>query len=398
MCYWNSARGYDIINLVICRPERVLNALAAGGTEVYNAEKNGPNELCFTIKHSDAAAVREAAQQFVCEIRVLRIGGMTAVLETLRLRPMLFLSIAAALLLLCTASKRVLLIRTEGCDGRTEARIFELLNSEGIGLLTPLDAVDAEALGEKLRSRLGSAFTGVYKDGAALNIKYVPSAESPSAADARPAGIYADRDCIILKITAFDGRELVRRGEAVKKDQLLIDGDITPEGADRRVLIHAEGEILGETAYRFSFRIEPSHYAPVKSGVSSRIVSASLFGVGFSGINEFADSEIEEERFSMLNASFVPVRISKGLAHEIVIRLTQRQRDEMIADAADRAERAITAGIPREAVVISKETELVWADDGSLTALVNVRAIENIGYLRYIDERADTGTAAGTGE
>ena len=62
----------------------------------------------------------------------------------------------------------------------------------------------------------------------------------------------------------------------------------------------------------------------------------------------------------------------------------QLSKDEMITEALKRADIALVTGIPSDARLISKTTDLVWNDDGSLTLAVNVHTIENIGSQRYL--------------
>ena len=125
-------RGYVKINLVYQRPERFLNLLASNGIPVHNAVKQGVSGAGITVASRDADRVLELARECGCRAEIIRIGGMAAVRETFRTRPLLFISTAAAMILLVVMSQRLIAIRVSAADSADELRVYELLDEAGI--------------------------------------------------------------------------------------------------------------------------------------------------------------------------------------------------------------------------------------------------------------------------
>ena len=123
-----------------------------------------------------------------------------------------------------------------------------------------------------------------------INVSEYNSAASTEE-NTEPCGIYADKDCVILSIVANKGNAAVRKGAAVRRGQLLINGDITPEGSSERVLVHSRGTITGQVAYRFSVEIGKTAPKLCQSGTSCEY--------------ELTDTESTADAGNMLNGKAV---------------------------------------------------------------------------------------------
>ncbi len=384
MFLWKYSCGYVIIKVVCDRVEKFLNKLLLSGISAHNVEKRGKNEFCVTLRTRDLDAVRSLAEETAASIRIVKRGGGPVYAACLKARPILPIFMLAAVFALLFLSRLVLAVRIAGDDGAC-APAKELLAAEGVGVWTPISAVQCRNLEEKLAlSSTSIAFAFVRTDGVILNVELVSANETERAGEGRACSIYADKDCIIRSLAVRDGREFVAVGEAVKKGQLLVSGDITPEGSDDTLLIHSDAEIIGEVAYRFTVETKRTAFAPVRSGKTESIVRIELFGKAMDSSCSFADYETEFESSVFIDACGAPLKIIRGTAYELILAETELDGDSMLSEAARLAEQQLKLSIPASARIISKTTESFRTEEGGLMLTVSVRTIERIGYKRYL--------------
>ncbi len=384
MFLWKYSHGYVIINIVCDRVEKFLNKLLLSGISAHNIEKRGRNDFIVTLRTRDLDAVRALSEEDGASVRILRRGGSSVYTACLRSRPLLPVFMIAAVIALILLSRRVLAVRISGDD---EACAFAeaLLEAEGVGRWTPISGIDGPALAEKLAlSSPKIAYASVRTEGVILRAELYAAEETETAGDGRACSIYADKDCVIRSIAVRDGRELVSAGEAVKKGQLLVSGDITPDGSADILLTHSEAEIIGEAAYRFTVEVGPTALAPVRSGRKESIVRIGLFGGSVDSRPSFGEYEAEFESAAFLDAGALPIRVFRGTAYELILAETELRSEEMLAEALRLAEQRLKRSIPASAKIISKTTEQFRTDEGGLMLTVSVRTIERIGYKRYL--------------
>lgn len=385
MFLWKSSCGYVIINVVCDRVEKFINLLLLSGISVHNVEKHGPREAACTLRTRDLDEVRSICAEYQAEMHILRRGGFPVFIACMKARPVLVAFMAAAVLMMLILSRRVLAVEIAGGDELLKAETAGVLREEGVKIGIPVSEVDAHTIETKLTladDRIAAA--SVKCDGVVLKIELVGSFREKDESDGRPCSILADKDCVILKIAALDGAELVSVGEAVRKDQLLVSGDVTPKDTETPVLVHARAEIIGKVAYRFTVTVDRMALMPMRSGKTEKLTGISLFGKRIERDPGFEKYEAEFTRSAFLDFSLLPIRISDGKAYELALMNTELTDEEMLAEALRIADERLRHSIPPQARMIAKSTEPVWHDDGSLSLIVAVHTIEKIGYLRYL--------------
>ena len=170
----------------------------------------------------------------------------------------------------------------------------------------------------------------------------------------------------------------------MKKGQLLVSGEITPEGSNDLLLTHSEAEIIGEVAYRFSVEAGNTALVPVRSGRKESVIRIELLGKSSDTKPAFSDYETEFESCAFLDACGLPLKIFRGTAYELILADKELDSEERLADALRLAEKQLKLIIPASARIISKTTTRSGSDEGGLILTVSVRTIERIGYKRYL--------------
>lgn len=385
MFYWKFPCGYVKIEVVCKRSEQFINEALLRGVSLHNIERLKPNVFEAIVRSDEYAGICTLAREIGADVRALSSGGAAMILRGLFAREALVLSILAALAAILVLSRRVLFINVSCSEPAIVQGVRAVLESEGIGRGTVSSSIDKVDLAGKISAFCADVgFAKVVSEGVVLNVRVYPMLNSASEDEVRPANIYADKDCVIISMAVFDGSAAVSAGDAVKKGQLLVNGDITPQLSEKTVLTHSEAEIIGEVVYGFTVCVERNGLYPARSGQAELSTSVELFGMDFASRHRFDDCEIAHSSSYVLDASLLPVLVRGGEAHELVLSKRRLSNAEMLERAQTLLRLEILSAIPENAAIVSKSTELLWESDGSLTLRAAVHTYEKIGTTRYI--------------
>lgn len=386
MKQWKFLLGYVKIEISGLRPERTVNALIAEGITVHEIFRVARDKLVAYVSSRKLKDAAEIANECGSRITVTEERGFTLLLSMVKSRLPLFITLALGLLTLILLSGRVLFISIDGCDVISEEQVIKTLEASGIkrGMLKHnLDFDGAREILLKMDERVSFAdirCTGVVLTAVIREANAIVQDDDVNT----PSSIFADKDCIILSLVAEDGFAEVVKGQAVKRGTLLINGNITPEGTEESVLVRAKGRIIAEVNYRFSVIIEPIAEKLIRSGesVPMKKIDGGFFEVLSSVPYEEFESEFGETR--VLTPCGWPVRVTAGTAYELKMRETELTRAEMKKEAERLLDDKLKKGIPSGARIISKETEFIMQEDGTMLAVMRIKTIESIGYSKCI--------------
>lgn len=388
MYLWKFTRGYVKIILECCRPERMVSLLVSEGVALHNMQRKGIHKMLAVISLRDYQLLCDLAETYGCTVTALSSSGLPVCLKALLGRPMLIFSVILWLAAGIIFSRRVFIINIIGCDAVKKAGVLSLIEETGIKRGAPKAKIDSEEIKRALYNydeRV--SFADIRLHGVVLTVVIREAdAFKPSGRDDAPSSIYADKDCVIVKLTAGHGNPKARPGQAVKRGELLISGDITPERAnpETRVKVAAEGVILGQTAYRFSVRIERGAEIYMRTGKRLPFTDISLFGLKPASKISFPNCERERQSVKWLAGCGLPVKVESGFCYELIPVTGELSDAAMTGLALKKADALILKTVPKAARLITRSSELYWNGDGSLIMTVNLQTIEKIGYSRYI--------------
>ena len=298
----------------------------------------------------------------------------------------LLVSLALGFAAVFALSKRLLFIRIEGCDAVSEEAVAGVLADFGVTPGILMNSFDTQPIKDaliELDERIG--FVDLRRHGVVLSaVIHEVDSIAPDDEPELPSSIFADKDCVIIGIIAEDGNAAVIPGQAVKKGELLISGNITPEGQEDPVLVHAKGEIIAEVVYRFSVTVQPESERLVRSGEWAEISRLSVFGYDITAPPGFDNYETEFGTSRTLSPCGIPVELSVLRAYELIMGKARLTPGEMQESAAACLDEMLRQGIPKDARITSKQTEYSLNEDGTLTAVMRIQTIEKVGCTKVI--------------
>jgi len=228
------------------------------------------------------------------------------------------------------------------------------------------------------------AWAGAKLNGVILEITVEEAALLPDGEKGGdPASIYATHDGVITRITVLDGQALCHVGDAVRKGEVLISGVINNPGY---AVMRARGEIIATVLYRFGGEAGPQLHKPVRTGNASEFMRIRLFGFAIdSNRVSYGAEEIAPISFQRMENCFLPIVVESLKSYELKNSMVNASTRELEAEAERRAQQSMLSGLPKDMKILSKETEIIILENGTVRAVITLTVEESIGETRGID-------------
>ena len=235
------------------RPENVLNACAARGIELREAEYTEGRCLSVWVYEKDAEEFKKAAEEMLCYVKTEETAGGRRILEPFKrnLRTALIASFFALCLLL--SSLFIWDIDVVGNEKLTDGEIKRALAECGIkpGCFWP--GLDNDMVRSQMITKIPTlAWMSVNVNGSRAT---VPILERKMPAEIYNGNGYSDlvakNDGILERIFVRNGKALVNRGQTVEKGERLVTGELD-SSYGKTEFVRSLGEVYARTWREFT--------------------------------------------------------------------------------------------------------------------------------------------------
>lgn len=380
---WNYFSGYVIIKIEGLGLERFVNHALKNSLHIWHVKRLTRTALTANIGIRDFYRLHRLKKSLHCRITIISKHGLPFLFTKYRFRKVLLFGWVAVIALMITAARFVWFIDIKGCYKVQEQEIRVLLKSADVYQGMSRHDINTMDIGLKLMmSDERIAWAGVGLNGVVLSVEIVETQAMPDLLDlSLPTGIYAAKEAVITGITPLKGKALVKNGDAVKKGELLITGDLRTEAAPE-LLVHAIGEVTGKVVYHVRAIVDPVHPKLSRSGRSGEYVQLSV--KGYNIINtppEFMEYELEPANTESLERIFLPLLVTKGTCYELELKNVELSESELTQIALLRAQAKLDDIIPKDSRLLSCQSETTLLENGSVLAAISVCAEETIGEM-----------------
>ena len=227
-------------------PERLLNAVNAAQTAVWNVCRKGES-VRFSCLAGDYRTLRPMARRACVRMRVRHKHGFPFWRHRYRRRKGLLVGLALYMLVLAWLSPRIWVIEVAGNETLSTQEILAIARERGVVLGARMDQIDVKGLqigGTKDTPTL--SFITVNPSHCVARIEVSERAQTPPPLDlSQPSDVVALRDGRILRMEVYGGQKLVKVGEAVSAGTRLVTGRVDTEMGEK--LYRSYGEVWAET-------------------------------------------------------------------------------------------------------------------------------------------------------
>lgn len=223
----NYFRGAVRIRISGPFPERFINLCLTRGIFLWGISRDNADLAAF-IRLPDFLRIRPLVKLSQTRVQVVGYGGLPFTVKRVRRRKMMVVGAVLFFFFLNLLSSYIWFVDVTGQKLLAGDRIKALAAAHGLKPGVRKDRVDTKGLEQDILLGLPEvAWVGVNVTGTRAVIEVVEKT-LPKPEDKSPANVIAAKDGVITEIIAIAGQAAVKKGDTVKKGDLLIKG-VPPE-------------------------------------------------------------------------------------------------------------------------------------------------------------------------
>mgnify|MGYP004619698405 FL=1 len=361
---------------------RALNVLMKNNVPFYGVKAEGGGLVGFCLE-PDAFRkyVALTAEMTIEDERVTR-RGLFAFASGYKMRIGFFIGAVLCAALLAASSFFVWDINVTGQTGLSEKEILKTLEGYGLYIGAYIPNIDTMRLENELVIDTEElSYASINLRGTVAEVVVRERKEKDVENISLPSNLVANCDGQIESIEVRGGMPTVKKGQIVKKGQLLVSGVIDSQAVGYR-LVRARGEIYARISRSFTAEVPLVREKKSRTGEKKTRVTIRFFA---KKINLFSNNDIsfekydtieEEKRLCLFDRVELPVFIIKTTYSEYVTE-TEKISEEQALSIAEKELAGQTEKTLSEAQILARE-ERTEINDGILTLYADIDCIADI--------------------
>ncbi len=361
---------------------RALNVLMKNNVPFYGVKAEGGGLVGFCLE-PDAFRkyVALTAEMTIEDERVTR-RGLFAFASGYKMRIGFFIGAVLCAALLAASSFFVWDINVSGQTGLSEKEILKTLEGYGLYIGAYIPNIDTMRLENELVIDTEElSYASINLRGTVAEVVVRERKEKDVENISLPSNLVANCDGQIESIEVRGGMPTVKKGQIVKKGQLLVSGVIDSQAVGYR-LVRARGEIYARISRSFTAEVPLVREKKSRTGEKKTRVTIRFFA---KKINLFSNNDIsfekydtieEEKRLCLFDRVELPVFIIKTTYSEYVTE-TEKISEEQALSIAEKELARQTEKTLSEAQILARE-ERTEINDGILTLYADIDCIADI--------------------
>ena len=279
-------------------------------------------------------------------------------------------------------------VRIEGGDSSKEKKVIEELSAVGFGVGSRWSKIDKNDIEVKLlESSETVSWININRRGAVAYVKVIPK-NVHNGEEVRDgyANVVAGSDGVIEEITVKCGVPMVKKGDSVKRGEILISGVLPPESGGG--FCYAEGEVLARVSDSISVSVGKIKSESIEKGralakTQLKILNFSV-NIFKSYRNPLSECDIiqTEDKLSLFGKA-LPISIIRTFRVEKGFSETTLTSDEMAALASRDLRESLSLRLSDSTLLKIKTSGGFLGDTYSMSADIVLR--ENIGITKEFE-------------
>lgn len=354
---WRFIKGYLIVKAEGRGTEKFINLAVTRGIHFWDLKKSHRGAV-FKIPVKTFKKSRPLVRQSRCRVKIQRKRGLPFIAKKTRRRKGFVAGVCLFLIVIYVFTSFVWYIDISGLENIKEKEVLEIGKSMGIKPGTYKGSLDLGKLEKELARRHEDiTWAGMSFRGTLLHIEIAEHIPEP-AVDERPADLIAEKDGLILKLLAIEGKPMVEPGDIVSKGDILIKGikdydeELMAEEEDfEPQSVRARGEIEARVWYEARSPIIKKEVIKKPTGTQKTntylILDNKKISFWWSSDIPFAlyNKDIVKRTWSWRNLS-LPVELVTVTYHELKTEKYVLTEKEAFNRAKDLARKEVMALIP----------------------------------------------------
>lgn len=331
--------------------------------------------------------LNEFAEKTETTLAVQEGRGLPTVLKSLKKRTVFLVASVCFLVGIFVSSSFIWTVTFDVSAGIDTGKIRDFLSKNGLGVGKIRKTVDTTYLSNQIINSFPEVlWANVELSGTNLFVTLIPRTDSPQIVPKDvPTNIVAKKDGYIKEIVAENGEALVKVGETVLKDQILISG-LIPSPAVGTRYIHSLGSIRAITWEEETFEKKLYQYEKVPTG---RETTRRELELGFLKIPLYFRQSIDFYNYDSIikDRHFLFITYRETAFSEYTLQKVERSEEDAVKEATDEFLKHLSEkGIED---IVSLKTESARLSEDCIFVTVFAECEEELGVSRVIEKPVD---------
>lgn len=386
-------------------PEKFINLCVAERIYLWGLSKEN-EKLYAWIELSDFYHIRPLVRKSCTRVSVKAYRGWPFLAKRIWRRKMLVLGAIMCLITIQIFASYIWFVDVVGTKATSPVKIAEVAKEHGLKPGVLKDTIQSKSIENAILLTIPEvSWVSVNFMGTRVVIEVVEKT-IPKQEDKAPAHIVSDRDGIIMEIIALAGQPAVKKGDTVRKGDVLIKGiapTIAPTSPDQPAqsaplttppqLVKASGIVKARVWY------ESYGEAALQQIITERTGRQELEVLLHFGGNQIAlkrapqppfdlyESEIVHKTLPQWRNSQFSVESTLNTYYELQASLHEISVEQARDEAKARALQSVQQSIPESAQILARNIEILKLNEPNLVRIkVGVETVEDIGISQMISQ------------
>lgn len=376
-----SVEGYFI--------ERFINICISRNILLWNLKRKKSSFLYANIGMRDFKKIKKIAKTTKCRVKIESKKGFPFLLHRYKKRKIFVIFLLLLIAFLLGISGFVWNIEITGNNTIAVNEIMEDITQSGLQVGMLKQKVDTKKIINDIRlKRDDIAWIGIKIHGTNALVEIVEADKKPDIIDEQEyCNIVSDKEGIITKVIAQNGTALVKEGDIVNKETVLIGGWLEGKYTGTRY-VHANGKVEAKIWYSKKEKIGLNQLIEEKTGASKTNYAIQLnnFKINLSKtLPNFKkyDTINENKKLKLFSNFYFPIQICKTTYVEVVEKEVTYEQEQAKQILLEKLEKELKQEIPNTENIVNQQVN-VKQEEGQLEIELVYEVLEEIGTKEKI--------------
>lgn len=384
---WYYLQGYVIVEVSGFAIERFINLVAHNGIYLWDLQSKD-QKIHFKTSIKDFKKLKPYAKKSRCRMKIATKKGLPFTVHRYKRRKMLIIGFFVFMTMLWGLSSFVWLVEVEGAKRISSIDIITSLEEQGYGVGKFKGQLDLRAAEAYLVTAYPDIiWTGIKFEGTRLLVQVAETVPAPEMTniEGMPSNIIAKRDALITYIAVDKGMPQVKKGDIVKKGDVLIAGQM-PLGVDdpNFYYVASKAKIKGKTVYTSSNEIKMRQIKKDYTNEISKKYTFKLFNKAIVLKNQkipfnYYDRQITLNQLSITRLFPLPFAFEVETRVAYIPSYKELSEEEAKDELLSKLWEDISKSLSQDAIILKREA-FFQKTGNAITGTLHVVAEEDIGY------------------
>lgn len=384
----NYILGFYIIQVDGFYIERFINICLKENIFLWGIVRKKSSLITAKIGMYDYERAKEIARSCQTIVEIKRKIGLRFVIEKYKNRKAFFITVIIACITIFTLSKFIWKVEINSDADINKNEIREELQKEGVKIGALKSKIDSEKIVNDIRlEREDIAWIGIKIEGSKVLVNIVMATKKPEIVNEEEyTNIVAKKDGEIQKIVAKNGTAMCKKGDKVKKGDVLIAGYMQGAYTDR-YYVNSMGEVKAKINYTEKSKINKKETKKEETGKRNRkfAIKINNFKINFfKKLSNFKnyDTIYASKKIKIFPNSNFEIEFIKYTLNEISVEQIEHSKEEAKLLGEEEAKKKLNEKISGD--IINEKTTI---EEYSTYYMVTVEyeVVEDIGTKEKIN-------------